>query len=360
MIKFMKYFCLMLLCNLLMFSLAYGQEPIDGVVIGNNVNVRQEPKIESAVLNTLKLGEYVHILNSSGEWYGIALNDENIGWVHNKLVVTVNKEKDLIKKGIVTANTLNIREQPDLTMGTIGKLYKGTQVTIIDKKAEWYAINVDNRQGWVHSDYIKIKPNYKTAKITGNNVNVRKDPSDTGEIIDSLSVDNYVQVKDFKDDWYCIILKENQEGWVYKDYLTIVLEDTQASRGMSRSALGIKAVTIAKEQLGKRYVYGAMGPNTFDCSGFTSYVYKKIGIKLPRASREQSRAGQKVSKSNLRIGDLVFFDTNGGNNGNVSHVGIYIGNGQFIHAATGRRRITITDLNSSYYRGRFVTARRFF
>lgn len=359
--KFMKYFCLVLLCNLLMISFSYGEEKIEGVVVGNNVNVRQEPKMESAVLNTLKLGEYVHVVKNSGEWYGITLNDGNIGWVHNKLVITVDKEKDLIKKGVVTADVLNIRDKPDVTANNIGKIGKGIEVTIIDKKSAWYSIYIDNKEGWVHSDYISIKNNYKTGKITGSKVNVRKDPLQTGEIIDSLNLDSYVQVKGFKEDWYNIVAKEDQEGWVYKDYVTIIVEDTEmTSRGTSRSSLGVKAIAIAKSQLGKRYVYGAAGPNAFDCSGFTSYVYKKIGIKLPRTSRGQATVGQKVSRSNLKIGDLVFFDTNGGNNGRISHVGIYMGDGNFIHASTGKRKIRITSLNSSYYKGRYVTARRFF
>ncbi|QXM05738.1 C40 family peptidase [Crassaminicella indica] len=361
MIKFMKYFCLMVLCNLLMISFVYGEGKNDGIVIGNHVNVRQEPKMTSAVLSTLRLGEYVHILKNSGEWYGIALGDGKLGWVHNQLVIVVDKEKDFIKKGIVTANALNIRQQPDIASSSIGKLFAGTEVTIIDQKSDWYGIDIDRGKGWVHSDYIKIKPNYKIAKITGNHVNVRKAPSYTGEIVGTLNLDNYVQVKDFKDDWFNIILKENREGWVYKDYLTIVLKDVSASRGKDRSSLGMKVATIANAQLGKKYVYGASGPNTFDCSGFTSYVYRKIGIKLPRTSRGQATVGQKVSKSDLRIGDLVFFDTNGSNNGKISHVGIYIGNGKFIHASSGRKRILITDLNNdSYYKRAYVKARRLF
>jgi uncharacterized protein YgiM (DUF1202 family) len=344
-----------------MISFSYGEEKIEGLVVGNNVNVRQEPKMEAAVLSTLKLGEYVSIVKSSGEWYGITLNDENIGWVHNKLVITVDEEKDLIKKGIVTANVLNIRDKPDITGSNIGKVTKGTEITIIDKNSTWYGIDVDNKKGWIHSDYISIKNNYKTGKITGSKVNVRKDPSQEGEIIDSLNLDSYVQVKGFKEDWYHIIVKENQEGWIYKDYITIIIEDTaMTSRGSSRSSLGVKAIAIAKSQLGKKYVYGASGPNAFDCSGFTSYVYKKMGIELPRTSRGQATVGQKVARNNLEIGDLVFFDTNGGNNGRISHVGIYMGDGNFIHASTGSRKIRITSLNSSYYKGRFVTARRFF
>ena len=95
-----------------------------------------------------------------------------------------------------------------------------------------------------------------------------------------------------------------------------------------------EVIAYAKTLLGKPYVWGAQGPNSFDCSGFTYYVFKnKAGIVLPRTSSAQSKYGTYVSKSNLKAGDLVFFDTNGANDGNVSHVGMYIGNGQMIHAS---------------------------
>lgn len=100
-------------------------------------------------------------------------------------------------------------------------------------------------------------------------------------------------------------------------------------------------------------------PNSFDCSGFTYYVVKnKLGKSIPRTSTEQSRYGTYVSKGNLRAGDLVFFDTVGSNNGNVSHAGIYIGNGQFIHASSTQKKVVISSLASGHYSKAFVNGRR--
>lgn len=106
--------------------------------------------------------------------------------------------------------------------------------------------------------------------------------------------------------------------------------------------------------LGKPYVWGASGPSSFDCSGFTSYVFRRFGYSLPHYSRAQSEMGQGVSKGELRSGDLVFFNTIGSNR----HVGIYIGNGRFIHASSGRGRVTISNLGQAYYRERYSKARR--
>ena len=120
-----------------------------------------------------------------------------------------------------------------------------------------------------------------------------------------------------------------------------------------------EVIAYAKTLLGKPYVWGAQGPNSFDCSGFTYYVFKnKAGITLPRNSAVQSKYGTYVSRSNIKAGDLLFFDTNGSNNGAVSHVGLYIGNGQMIHASYSQRKIVTVSINNSYYQNAFVNARR--
>jgi hypothetical protein len=114
----------------------------------------------------------------------------------------------------------------------------------------------------------------------------------------------------------------------------------------------------AKEHLGKRYVWGAIGPKKFDCSGFTSYVYRKMGIKIPRVSKNQGKVGLKVKWKNLRKGDLVFFDTSKRHRGYINHVGIYLGNHKFIHASSSRRQVIISRLDKKFYKARFKWGRR--
>jgi cell wall-associated NlpC family hydrolase len=119
-----------------------------------------------------------------------------------------------------------------------------------------------------------------------------------------------------------------------------------------------KIIQLAKQKLGRKYVWGAVGQRgTFDCSGFTSYVFKKNGINIPRTSINQSKFGKYVSRSNLKKGDLVFFDTSKERKGYVNHVGIYIGNGKFIHASSAKKKVVITKL-SKFYAKRYKGARR--
>jgi len=112
----------------------------------------------------------------------------------------------------------------------------------------------------------------------------------------------------------------------------------------------------AKSHLGKSYVWGANGPYTFDCSGFTKSVFNSNGISIPRVSKEQAKVGQYVSKYQLQKGDLIFFDSS--KSSKVSHVGIYLGNGAFIHASSSKKHVVISHLNSSYYSKHFKWGRR--
>ena len=113
-------------------------------------------------------------------------------------------------------------------------------------------------------------------------------------------------------------------------------------------------VAYAYKFLGKPYVWGASGPKAFDCSGFTSYVYKAFGVSLPHQSGDQYGYGKAVSKSNLAQGDLVFFNTYG----SISHVGLYIGGGRFIHAANSKSGVIVSSLSEGYYSSRLVGSKR--
>lgn len=124
------------------------------------------------------------------------------------------------------------------------------------------------------------------------------------------------------------------------------------------SPYGNSVLSLAESALGVPYVSGGTSYGGFDCSGLTSYVYRRLGVYLPHSAAAQSAYGSYVSRSGLQAGDLVFFDTNGGHN-NITHVGIYIGGGRFIDASSSRpHAVTVDSLYSSYYSKRYMTARR--
>ncbi|AIQ50183.1 C40 family peptidase [Paenibacillus sp. FSL R7-0331] len=111
---------------------------------------------------------------------------------------------------------------------------------------------------------------------------------------------------------------------------------------------------VIDKAIGTKYVSGGVSTNGFDCSGFTMYVFDKIGINLPHQSGSQYQMGTAISRDNLREGDLVFFNTSGRG---VSHVGIYVGDGKFAHASSSKG-VTISSLSDNYYVNRYVGAKR--
>ena len=108
--------------------------------------------------------------------------------------------------------------------------------------------------------------------------------------------------------------------------------------------------------MGVRYRWGGMSPRGFDCSGLIGYVMRSVGVRLPRTAAELYVSGRPVSTNELRVGDIVFFETT---RPGPSHAGIYIGNDQFIHASSGFGRVTVTSMDYPYYRPRYLGARRF-
>ncbi|MGN7765664.1 C40 family peptidase [Paenibacillus sp. 22594] len=115
-----------------------------------------------------------------------------------------------------------------------------------------------------------------------------------------------------------------------------------------------KMDTVIAKTIGTTYKFGGTSTNGFDCSGFTSYVFKSIGLTLPRTSKAQFSVGTSVSRNNLRSGDLVFFNTFGSG---VSHVGIYVGGGKFAQSSSSRG-VTVTSLSQAYWANRYVGAKR--
>jgi len=117
---------------------------------------------------------------------------------------------------------------------------------------------------------------------------------------------------------------------------------------------------MVKELQGRPYVWAEEGPNQFDCSGFTYYMYGSMGIEIPRVAREQAKVGNEIKMNELVYGDLIFFDTDKNPKGKITHVGMYLGNGWFTHASTTEYEIVYSNLNTSpYYKKRLRICRRY-
>jgi peptidoglycan DL-endopeptidase LytE len=123
------------------------------------------------------------------------------------------------------------------------------------------------------------------------------------------------------------------------------------------SASGNSVSRVASRHVGARYVWGASRPGAFDCSGFTMYMLRQYGVSLPHSAMAQSRMGRAVGRNNLAVGDLLFFATAGGSR--VSHVALYVGNNQMVHATNPNDGVVRSSLSERYWSNRYLGARRF-
>lgn len=191
----------------------------------------------------------------------------------------------------------------------------------------------------------------ETGYVNCNLLNVRVSPNTQCEVIETLPNGTKFEIIYADNGWYNIRLQSGVTGFVCADY---VKKSTDGVKG--ESAVASQIAMNAHNYIGCRYSYGSSGPNAFDCSGFTSYLYRQYGYSLPRTSASQGSYGTYIDKSNLVAGDLVFFSNR--SDRRINHVGIYIGNDSFIHASTSTRGVVMDNLNSDYYTKNYICARR--
>lgn len=261
---------------------------------------------------------------------------------------------DYIGKGTVTGGVVNIRSEASTSSAIIGTGVKGTNYGVIAQENGWAKIETaDGTIGYMNLGYFSVSSSERlNVTITGSAVNVRAGAGTTYEIIGAAYKGQMFPVLGKENGWYKISFN-NASGFVSGDYVTLENGDIVASASMTK---GQQIVETAKQYLGKPYVYGAAGPNAFDCSGFTSYIYKQYGYYLNRTAEGQYSNGVAVSKDNLQPGDLLMFTYRGMYG--IGHVGIYIGDGKMIHAGNSSTGVIIQDAFSGYYGARYVGARR--
>lgn len=228
---------------------------------------------------------------------------------------TEEKKKTEVTK-YVSAETLNMRETANNNAKLVNQLKVNTKVTVLETEGTWSKIKVNGKTGYVASKYLSDKKVDVTSR--SEEISRGKENAQT----------------------------ENTSS-----------KNESNTQGTSSSASGNNIVAYAKKYMGYKYVSGGSSPSTgFDCSGFTSYVYKQCGISISRSSSAQASNGTAVSKSNLQPGDLVIFNNRA--NTSIGHVGIYIGGNTFIHAGNSGTGVITTSLSDSYYQARYVTGRR--
>ena len=297
-----------------------------------------------------------------------ALRTALLGSVLSALCV-VGASAACVGAGTVTADALRLRSEANTESSILATATLGDTVVVLEEAEDnWYKVDYLSIEGYMSGEYLDIAPQadvaigYGVVQTDGATLNVRTGPSTDCELVTVLYPGTVVTINGVDNGWYKIS-HGGATGYVSSDYM-VTCKDSAGSRGdgavvTSSSPMGQQVVEYAKQSLGKPYVWGGNGPNSFDCSGFTKYVYAHFGYTLNRTASAQLSNGVSVSRSELQPGDLVFF-YNGRVSTPVSHVGIYVGDGQFIHASTNTYAVQYDSLYSNHYNNTYVYARRIF
>lgn len=200
----------------------------------------------------------------------------------------------------------------------------------------------------------RLFPEYtgSKAQIISDDVNVRSYPSEYSDILETVSKED-VYILGGNKDWYRVKVHDH-EGWIAR----ALIDASEDSFIPYSKVLGEEVVEYGKQFIGTPYVWGGNDlKNGVDCSGLTQRIFAGFDINISRISYMQADDGKTVEKYELRPGDLVFFDTSGVNRGNISHVGIYAGEGMFLHADC-TKGVTLSSLSNSYYVRNYVRSSR--
>ena len=337
-----------------------------GQASGTNVNVRAEASTGADVLGKINKGTEFEILDKDGSWFEISYNG-NSGFV-SKDYFEVTKAD-----ATIDGSSVNCRGKASTSANSLGKFADGDYVCVTGQNDSWYRISYKGGSAYVSKDYVDGDYVKYTAKIANaaeeeskvtvygvvtaeTGVKLRKEASMISNTLTVLPYGTEVNVDRVGQEWVRVITDGGLKGYVSADYLS-VREGVRTTRSTG-SGNGSAVVAYGKQFIGTPYVWGGTNLRTgVDCSGFVYSVYKNFGITLNRNSAAMASNGVEVSKSNLQAGDLVFF--NSGGDSRISHVGIYCGDGTYVHSTDGKGNgVTVTDLNSGYSARTYVTARR--
>lgn len=279
----------------------------------------------------------------------------------------------------VEASGLNLRSGASTGYSIITAAPRGAAVIILENAGNnWYKVNYRGSIGYMSGDYLKLTTSvdgtFGTGAINGSSVRFRSAPSLSASILGTYNTGTKMTVVGVSGDWYKVNYN-GTVGYVYSQYLTVGGTSTGASTPAAStpaasttvaaapaaaanetSDAGQVIVDTAMKYLGVPYLWGGTSSSGFDCSGLVYYVYKECGYSINRTAASIYQNGTYVEKANLKVGDAVCFTTN--SSASIGHVGIYIGNGQFIHSSSGSGKVITSDLSSSYYVTNYVGARR--
>ncbi|MDR2903567.1 MAG: SH3 domain-containing protein, partial [Clostridiales bacterium] len=373
--KFIKMLAIGVVSAFSLFGTATVYAANLGFITEDQVNVRSGASTDAEILQQISTGQTVTVVSVQGDWLELKLKDGSAAFVKQGFVKLVQAD------GVINANNVNIRAVPATNGTVLGSAGAGDLFGVYGLSGDFYEIDYKGTKAFVHKDYIAgdllallppvafeqaaasvvplaapepaalppVQPAVESeyALITSaTGLNLRSAPSQDAEVLATLQPGLALDLIEKGGAWNKVSYN-GTEGYVSAEFVSI-------NFGVKpENDKGTTIVEYAKQFLGTPYAWsGTNLRKGVDCSGFTYAVMRDNGIAVNRSSRDQYRNGYEVSKDALKAGDLVFFDTtNATNQGYISHVGLYMGGGQFIHSSSSRKSycVTISSRYEDYY-----------
>ena len=341
------------------------------VKCSSSVNFRSAPNTSSTSYGELKNGTKVNVVGVSSGWYKVTYNGKT-GYIHPDYITLASSSAGtaIAPSNTVTSTTgtagtvkcsssVNLRSEANTSSSILAELKNGTAVTVVSTANGWCKVTYSGKTGYIKQDYVSTtgSASNNTSASTGtaavvkcsSTVNFRSAASTSSTILGELKNGTAVTVISTSNGWSKVSYA-GKAGYISADYLVTASSGTAISPSNTAASVSISAkrqsvLNYAAQFLGVPYVYGGSTPSGFDCSGFTSYVFKNTVGSIPRVAQAQYDATTRVSRDDLLPGDLVFF---GSSTSSISHVGIYVGSNQFIHAPSTGDVVKYSSLTGSY------------
>ncbi len=314
--------------------------------IKSNTAIRITPCLFSSVIGEAIAGNKINVEGILNNWGKVKLDNGKTGWILLNMLEEVKEaevleEEPSTKTGYINVSAAVIRSGPSTSSDPIAEISRNKTVEIMSEENDWYKILYNGQEAYIAKRLVSDNRVEESSR-SGQQERAEEPAPNESVAEETISTENTVE--------------EKEQAETKAEAVPPEKNNVETSAPAVATSRGEEVVAYAKRYLGYSYVYGGAGPSSFDCSGFTQYVYKQFGISLAHSAVTQANNGTYVSKENLMPGDLVIFRD--WDNVSIGHCGIYIGGGQFIHAANSKRGVVTDTLNSGYYYERYVTGRR--
>ncbi len=337
-----------------------------GLVKCSAANVRAAASTDSDPVECVAEEDVVTITGITDGWYQVALSDGSTGYVRSDLVdptAQIPAEK-IYDYAVIECPAANLRSEPDSASTKTDVLYNGSLCTLVQQVGDWYQVQYGDTTGYVLASLVSTTNSAEDGSTdveTLTQVLNREEAEAAAAAEQAAQAPAQDSYDSYEDDSYDSYEDDSYDSYEGDDSYDDSSDDTQEDDtsyeepDYDESSSSSSIVDVALSYLGVPYVWGGTTPSGFDCSGYVQYVFRQCGYSISRTATPQYDDGYAVSYSDLQPGDLVFFERTYNDTG-ITHVGIYIGGGDFVHAGSGC--VKISSLSESYYSSRYYGACR--